>query len=154
MSIRAPRMGPVNGYITLKIQVVWTKVSAKYEIAKMVVTCCTDRHFSNKTGKQCKLTNCVDPNFLVPQKFLWLTVPPTTSPRTDTPVCHCLLSDEVLHTRCRRRLTQMRRCTHNMPSSSSSSLLADTLRGLRPGCNPHRSLWRHWWHHNLETIKR
>ena len=20
------------------------------------------------------------------------------------------------------------------------------------GCNPHRSLWRHWWHHNSETI--
>jgi len=20
------------------------------------------------------------------------------------------------------------------------------------GCNPHRSLWRHWWRHNLETI--
>jgi len=19
------------------------------------------------------------------------------------------------------------------------------------GCNPHRSLWRHWWHHNSET---
>jgi len=20
------------------------------------------------------------------------------------------------------------------------------------GCNPHRSLWRHWWRHNSETI--
>jgi len=20
------------------------------------------------------------------------------------------------------------------------------------GCNPHRSLWRHWWCHNSETI--
>ena len=22
-----------------------------------------------------------------------------------------------------------------------------------PGCNLHRSLWRHWWRHNLETIR-
>ena len=21
------------------------------------------------------------------------------------------------------------------------------------GCNPHRSLWRHWWRHNSETIR-
>jgi len=21
------------------------------------------------------------------------------------------------------------------------------------GCNPHRSLWHHWWHHNSETIR-
>ena len=42
--------------------------------------------------------------------------------------------------------------------------LAATLRGSRPGCNPHRSmttlanleitsLWRHWWRHNSETIR-
>jgi len=31
--------------------------------------------------------------------------------------------------------------------------LATTLRGSRVrGCNPHRSLWRHWWRHNSETI--
>jgi len=30
--------------------------------------------------------------------------------------------------------------------------LAATLRGSRPGCNPHRSLWRQWWRHNSETI--
>ena len=31
--------------------------------------------------------------------------------------------------------------------------LAATLRGSRPGCNPHRSVWRHWWRHNSETIR-
>ena len=31
--------------------------------------------------------------------------------------------------------------------------LAATLRGSRPGCNPHRSLWRHWWRHNSESIR-
>jgi len=33
-----------------------------------------------------------------------------------------------------------------------SEKLAATLRGSRWGCNPHRSLWCHWWRHNSETI--
>jgi len=31
--------------------------------------------------------------------------------------------------------------------------LAATIRGSWPGCNPHRSLWRHWWRHNSESIR-
>ena len=33
--------------------------------------------------------------------------------------------------------------------------IAATLRGSRPGvqCNPHHSLWRHWWRYNSETIR-
>jgi len=38
-------------------------------------------------------------------------------------------------------------------SHNNKCRLAATLRGSRPGCNPHRSLWRHWWRHNLETIR-
>jgi len=37
-------------------------------------------------------------------------------------------------------------------STQYNHRLAATLRGSRPGCNPHRSLWRHWWRHNSETI--
>jgi len=31
-------------------------------------------------------------------------------------------------------------------------VLAAMPRGSRPGCNLHRSLWRHWWRHNSEII--
>jgi len=29
-------------------------------------------------------------------------------------------------------------------SRGKKERLAATLRGSRPGCNPHHSLWRHW----------
>jgi len=38
-----------------------------------------------------------------------------------------------------------------LTSGNFHNKLAATLRGSRPGYNPHRSLWRHWWRHNSET---
>jgi len=33
---------------------------------------------------------------------------------------------------------------------SATSGYATVVHGR--GCNPRRSLWRHWWRHNSETI--
>ena len=110
------------------------------EITRKMNWTATERSAKNKCWRKTSLKKCVEAAGLY-----WLTLTafgaltPLVGRQKEHPACKTL-SDETLQWLSVWSEVQMI-CTSGYATWFTAR-----------GCNPHRSLWRHWWRHNSETM--